>query len=214
MIIEEMTLRVKNILFFKAVCITISIISLTYLIDKISTDTIQTAEKYSKAKEMLSNVMERFNAINKQSEDLAGAITKYQNLKKIASSHIDDDCFNKEAYEKSINNAATLNGLKDPATIFISSGLENKMNQRTESIFLKTTNIKLQYHLDSFLTAVTFARNAYNSLPIYSTVKNMLIEKHVSLTPSLVNWLTTANEPDLTITTINMEVRELSLNEQ
>jgi len=214
MIINEMTLSIKNILFFKAVCITIAVICLTYTINELSTEVTQSNDNYSKASIIYSGALERFNAINKQSENLDEAMAKYQTLKKIATSHIDDDCFNKEAYETSILNASKTNGIKDNPAVFISSGLGSRINPQNESILLKVTNVKLQYHIDCFLASIEFAKSAYNSLPKYSIVRNIEILKHSSLTPDIVSWLETANEPDLIATTINMEVRELTLNDQ
>ncbi len=210
MIIDQMTLRIKNIIFFKTVCVFFGYILISYAINTISDSYVAINNQNEKAKQMLTEAEERLKALNNQNNELTEAISKYKSLQTVSQKHF--ECFDKFEYQKNIRNIEKNFKLGNQAGIYISSSSAAKKNQPTRTVLLKTTTVKINYSLDKLLDAINFAKEVYKTSPQYSLIRSFHIEAHDSITPNIAKLLDTSNDIDLVSSELTMEVREIDLN--
>lgn len=210
MIIDQMTLRIKNIIFFKTVCVFFGYILISYTINTIADSYAAINSQNEKAKQMLTEAEERLKALSNQNNELTEAISKYKSLQIVSQKHF--ECFDKFEYQKNIRNIEKKFKLGNQVGIYISSTSSAKKNQPNRTVLLKTTTVKINYSLDRLLDALNFAREVYKTSPQYSLIRSFYIEAHDSITPNIAKLLDTSNDIDLVSSELTMEVREIDLN--
>ncbi len=210
MIINQMTLRIKNIIFFKTVCVFFGYVIISYTINTVSANLASLNLQKLKAVEMLSEAEERLTALDNKNNELTEAITKYTSLK--TSSQKYAECFDKFEYQKNIKNVEKKFKLSPPSEIYISSASAPKKNQPTRTVSLKTTLAKISFSLDTIQDAINFAKEVYSASPQYTIIRSLNIETHDSITPNIAKLLDSSNDIDLISSELAMEVREIDLN--
>jgi hypothetical protein len=212
MIINEMTLKIKNIIFFKFVFFTfiISIIFYQISLSNISNEEIKA--KIYRTNQLVVESEERLRVLESENDNLKEAIAEYHNLKNTINLS-DLDCFNKLDYEKKIRNIESQFNLKSKTNIFASSNSIIKKDQPKKSVVLKTTTVKLSYNIDNFHNAIKYALNAYNLLPQYNLVRSIEITKESVITPTIASLINNDNNSFFIDVNLNLEVKELNLND-
>lgn len=211
MIINKITSKIKNIIFFKIVSLIILASFLTYYINIIIDNKNNLELKQIVAKQTLKSAQEKLDILNNQSNEINEILKIYHSL--ISKKDQPSECFNKASFNKSIKKIEKKFGLKSNIKVFASSSSSYRKIQSVKSILLKTTSIKLDYNTSNFLNSVKIARSAFQELPIYNFVKSYEITKNNILSPSLIEWLSTSNTADIISNNLLMEVKELDLNE-
>lgn len=207
MIINQLTLRVKNIIFFKLVSIAIVIGSLTYYYNMYSMKTVDLKAKLIKATKTLNEVENRLLVLKQNDASLNEAIELYKEL----DNNSDIDCFDSRIYKKQLNQISKKYKLKDKFKLHSSSSYKN--NDLSKTVLLKTSTIKVNYHSHDFLTSIKIARDVYNRLPSYNFITEYEINRNEVLTPNVIKWLANSKNPEIISNKLLMEVKELELHE-
>jgi hypothetical protein len=211
MIIENITLRVKNVIFFKIVTISLLFIGFSYYISFANEDLIDTKIKFNNANLNLNEAHSRLEILGKNNEEMNIAITKYKHLKN--TKDIPDECFDKNVYSANLRKIESKYALKNKIDIFTSSMSTIKKNQPVKTISLRTTSVNLIYFNEDFINSVKIAKEAFESLPSYNFITAFEIKRNSILTPQVMKWVEKSNIVDLISSNVTMEVKELDLND-
>jgi len=214
MIVEQITLRVKNIIFFKAVCVCISLLILTYLINQFSDDLTNGKIKNLAALSKLSEEEHRLEALESEDKKLEETIKVFLELKQNQSLNITKDCFDRMSYQNKILEAEKTFGLNDSSTIKVTEQAPSKINKLQQTILLNKTAVLVEYHVNTFTSAIKFAQAVFETMPENTFIKSFDIIKHKSLTPTVVSWLKKSKDPDLISVKVDMELRTIGLSDE
>ena len=211
MIIESITLRVKNVIFFKIVTLSLLFIGLSYYISFANEDLIDTKIKFNNANINLSEANSRLNILEQNNDEMNIAIIKYKHLKN--NKDIPDECFDKNVYAASLKKIESKYSLKNKIDVFTSSMSSVKKNQPVKTVSLRTTAVNLSYFNEDFINSVKIAKEAFEALPPYNFITTFEVKRNSILTPKLMKWVENSNNVDLISSNVRMEVKELDLNE-
>lgn len=213
MIVEQMTLRVKNIIFFKAVCVCISLVILSYLINSTSDELQSCEERNIAATNKLIEEENRLNALKEDNAKLQEVIQTYQSLKQNQELNLAKNCFDKASYQNKILASEKEFGLNDSSTIKVSEQAPSKINKLQKTIILNKASVLVEYHLDNFLNSIRFAQRAYETMPKNTVINSFEVTKHTSLTPVIASWLDKSDDVDLISVSLDMELRTIGLSD-
>lgn len=207
-----MTLRVKNIIFFKIVCACLSYAVISYLINIYSDELSNSEIKNIKANSITQEAKNRLKVFTLNNEDISESVKTYQQLKKNENMNI-EECYDKMIYHNKIASLEKSFKLPSSVSIYSSSNSVVKKDQPKKSVLLKTTSVFLKYNIDSFYSALLFSRQAYEFLPQYNLVRSIEISRNNTITPVLAKWFEHTSTVDLISVKLNMEVKEINLND-
>lgn len=207
MIIDKMTLRTKNIIFFKLVTFCLCFIAIFYIISHLNENLDDTKIQKMQVEELLNKASSRLNALKSDKSHLEKIFKKYNEL--VETKNNPYECFNRNAYSKEVKKIEKKLGLKDQIRFMTSTNYEG--NNSSNTILMRVSKVRLNYLTSDFLTAVKIAKNAYEALPNYNFVNSFEIKRNKVLTPKMLQLLKTSNEADLISSNLQMEVKELEL---
>lgn len=211
MLIDNITLRIKNKIFFKLISQGFIFAFLLYLISSTQDSIDNLKAKIIKTTELVLESEERLLTLNKEEEKIHEILDEFNNLKNQEIMNL-DSCFNKIDYETKIRKIESDLKIKNKSNIYASSNSFAAKHQPKKSITLKTTSVKIDFHIDEFDNAINFAKKAYEALPEHNFFKSFEITKQSTITPSIASLINTDNSFIINAN-LNFEVRELDINE-
>ncbi len=206
-----MILRIKNIIFFKIVCITLSVIIMSYIV-KIAVDDLSRAKyKQIKATQLVDKSNARLIAINDRSGRMDYVVQMYMGLKIPGDQNV-RDCFDKATYKQKIQVLSKEYETIGEADIRSSQSFVMRQ-EKSNNLYLTTKRILLDARLESLENSILLAKNAFDQLPRYNLLRSCEIKLINTITPSVSIGKIDSNIMNLVRLSMNMEVKELHLNE-
>lgn len=212
MIVDKITLRVKNIIFFKIVLLSIITTGIIYLLSTRKDAYSFMQYHFLKMETLLKEAEDRVAALDGKNESLQLAIHQYQQLKATENISL-EECFDKSLYQQKIDGIEKNFAIKGKVNIFASSNAALKKDQPKQSIMMKASTVSLSYTVDNMLTAIKFAEQAYTLLPAYHIVRSIVITRQNVITPENAMLFDDTSNSELCSTRLDLEVKEIHLNE-
>ncbi|NDB82381.1 MAG: hypothetical protein EB127_06520 [Alphaproteobacteria bacterium] len=207
-----MILRLKNLIFFKIVCLTLVGIGVFYALTLSIDDLTNSEYTMEKANQLVVESRLRLDAIKNKSGKIMDVLGSYSNLRKFENLDINDDSFNKDIYSSKINGAGKKYKLLGSPQISSSKPFVIR-GEIGSNVTLSTMRVQIEAKLASVDAALEFASNAFQALPQYNLLRACEIKLIRTITPKVIDGISNFDVSNIANLSLNMEVKGLNLND-
>ncbi|MDX1924081.1 MAG: hypothetical protein SFT91_02490 [Rickettsiaceae bacterium] len=209
---NEMTLRLKNIIFFKFVSMSLCSLVFLYMLNMAFLEKEDSWFKMIKARQLVLESEERLNALSIPSEQMTSMLEFYNLLRNYENMNL-EECFNSGIYKAQIATLDKKHKLSRATNVQTSSISVPKKFQPKKYLTINSSTVLIDANAESFEQALVFAESAFDALPKYNVVRSFEIDMIDVITPLVAKGLRNPQSVDLVTLSMNMEVKELNLND-
>lgn len=205
--LDKLVIHLKNIIFFKLVVYTISIILLGALIPELQDQLVKSLHGKGKAEILLNQSIIQLNSIVEFEQKIPEINSQYKNLLANSNNKICD------TREKLLNNLSFISqkrNLYEPIKAKVIRVFDNpSIQNKSSEIALYQYEVTINFTSDSYGEILHVSDDIYKILPVGAVIINMQIRELQALTPAIIKKLSTKDFPGLIEVTMKILLREI-----
>ena len=200
--LDKVVIHLKNIIFFKLVVYTISIVLLGVLIPEFQDQLVKSLHGKERAEILFNQSIIQLNSI----------VEFEQKIPEINSNN--KICDTREGLLSNLSLISQKRNLYEPikakvVRVFDNPSIQNKNSE----IILYQYEVTINFAVDSYEEVLNVSDDIYKTLPVGAVIIGMQIRKLQALTPEIIQKLSTKDFPGLTEVSIKVLLREIVYEE-
>ncbi len=205
--LDKVVIHLKNIIFFKLVVYTISIVLLGVLIPEFQDQLVKSLHGKERAEILFNQSIIQLNSIVEFEQKIPEINLQYKELLANSNNKI---CDTKEDLLSSLSLISQKRNLYEPikakvVRVFDNPSIQNKNSE----IMLYQYEVTINFAVDSYEEVLNVSDDIYKTLPVGAVIISMQIRKLQALTPEIIQKLSTNDFPGLTEVSIKVLLRKI-----
>ncbi|BBB56945.1 hypothetical protein MPCS_00941 [Candidatus Megaera polyxenophila] len=209
--LDKVVIHLKNIIFFKLVVYTISIVLLGVLIPEFQDQLVKSLHGKERAEILFNQSIIQLNSIVEFEQKIPEINLQYKELLANSNNKI---CDTREGLLSNLSLISQKRNLYEPikakvVRVFDNPSIQNKNSE----IILYQYEVTINFAVDSYEEVLNVSDDIYKTLPVGAVIICMQIRKLQALTPEIIQKLSTKDFPGLTEVSIKVLLREIVYEE-